>query len=163
VAPLRGWLGETWGFWIQSGALSLSALGALWIVWSRARSERRRATVELLIHQQSNAELREALVYVRRSDDHMVDHLADRASDKYKKCMLVLNRYEFTAAAIREKALDEGLFKRMQYTVVIRDWDVLCPFVMELRRLDKHPTLFQEFKWLSERWARKPLKHIVKS
>jgi len=75
--------------------------------------------------------------------------------------MLVLNRYEFIAAAIREKALDEDLFKRMQYTVVIRDWDVLCPFVMELRRLDKHPTLFQEFHWLSARWQKKPLERIV--
>jgi hypothetical protein len=158
-----GWLGETWGFWIQTGALSASALGALWIVWSRARSERRRATVDLLIHQQSNVELREALVYVRHSDDHMVDNLGDRNSEQYKKCMLVLNRYEFIAAAIREEALDEDLFKRMQYTVVIRDWDVLCSFVMELRRLDKHPTLFQEFHWLSERWHKKPLERIVEA
>jgi Domain of unknown function (DUF4760) len=93
----------------------------------------------------------------------MVDHLGNRTTDKYKQCMLVLNRYEFTAAAIREGALDEGLFKRMQYTMVIRDWDVLCPFVMELRRLDKHSTLFQEFHWLAERWQKKPLKHIAKN
>jgi hypothetical protein len=87
----------------------------------------------------------------------MVDQLGDRTSDKYKRCMLVLNRYEFTAAAIREGALDEGLYKRMQYTMVVKDWDVLCPFVMELRRLDTHPTLFQEVHWLAERWQKKPL------
>jgi hypothetical protein len=150
------WLGESKGFWIQTGALFASAWGAIWIVWSRGRSERRRATVDLLIEREKNYKLLKALSFVRYTPN-LIAFVANRTSQQYIDCITVLNHYEFVAAGIREKALDSGLYKRMQYTMVVKDWEALCPFVMELRRAQAHTTLFQELELLAKAWEKKPL------
>ena len=153
-----GWLGESWGAWVQTGALIISAIGAVLIIWSRAKSERRRATVDLILEQTTNPELRQARIFVKRERGNLLQFLGNRDAQEYRNCMLVLNHYEFIAAALREGALDEDLFKRMQWTVVTRDWHSLCPFIFELRRRDDHPTLFQEFQWLAKKWINNRLR-----
>jgi hypothetical protein len=71
----------------------------------------------------------------------------------------MLNSYEFVASGIREGALNESIYKRMQYGVVIRDWKAMKPFVEQLRQARDHGTLFQEFERLGESWCADPLKH----
>jgi hypothetical protein len=155
-------LGETVGFWIQTGALFLSALGALRIIHSRERSEKRRATIDLVIHQKTDAELQAAKRHVLAMHDNHVQNFAryleNRESDDYKHILRVLNNYEFIAAGIRESALDEEIYKRVQYSVLVKDWDALSGFVMEFRRSQERPTLFQEFEYLAKRWNKSKLK-----
>ena len=155
--PCRGWLGETWGFWIQTGALFASVIGALWIVWSRERSERRRATVDLLIEQLKDEALVSAKLFVRAESSNLIRFLSNKDADEYRQIIRVLNNYEFIASAIRERALDDELYKRNQWTIVVRYWQSLEPFVTELRRQDQHPTLFQEFEALALGWKKRPL------
>ena len=164
------WLGETKGFWVQTGALFLSAIGAVWIVFSRSRSERRRATVDLVLQHKRDNELVEAkrhlLSLFDKGQKNFAGFLNQEDSPEYKTIMKVLNMHEFVAAGIREKAYDEKLYKRMQCSVTIRDWDALNGFVTELRTQirakidDKNDgkTFYQDFEWIALKWKKKPLK-----
>jgi|ERR1017187_1349623 hypothetical protein len=161
------WLGETKGFWIQTGALIISAIGGLLIIRSRSKTERRRATVDLVLHQKNDNELMEAKRHLLKLHDDGTKNFAiflnQKESPEYKAIIKVLNTHEFVCCGIREKAYDEKLFKRMQCSCLIRDWDALCGFVTEFRnslkgRTNNPKTFYQEFQWIAEKWKKDPLK-----
>jgi hypothetical protein len=161
------WLGETKGFWVQTGALFLSAVGALWIVFSRDKREKARATVDVVLHQKADSGLEEAkrklLKLHENGHKNFAAFLADKECEEYKAIFKVLNGREFIAAGIRQGAYDEKLFKRMQCASLIRDWNALSGFVMEFRnsikgKVHDTETFYQDFEWLAARWIRKPLK-----
>ncbi len=54
-----GWLGETWGFWVQTGAFVLSAVAAVAVIYFNGRQARKRATIDLMLHQKNNQKLLE--------------------------------------------------------------------------------------------------------
>lgn len=155
-------LGETMGFWIQTGALILSAIFALLLVRSRERSEKRRATVDLVIHEKQDSELQGAKKWILAQHENRVDnftkYLTDKDAEPFRHILKVLNNHEFIATGIREDALDEEIYKRLQYSVVMKNWNALSGCVMELRQSTGHRTLFQEFQALAERWHQDPLK-----
>jgi len=155
-------LGETWGFWIQTGALIISAIAALWLIAASRRDNKRRATIDLVIQQKQDLELQAARRWVlsmhENREDNFTRYLGDKDTDEFKHILRVLNNYEFIAAGIREDALDEEIFKRTQWSVVMKDWKALGGCVMELRRSSDRPTLFQEFEALAKRWKDQPLK-----
>jgi len=162
VAATGRFLGETWGFWIQTVALLVSAAGAIWLIYSNGEAEKLRATVDLVLNQKQDKELQDALRHVRELREAKVTnfskYLENRDSEDFKSIMRVLNNYEFIAAGIEEAAFDERLFKRMQCSVLLDNWKVLCGFVMEIRGQYNHPTLFQEFQRLAKKWESNPLK-----
>jgi hypothetical protein len=157
--PVR-WLGETRGFWVQTGLLAISAIGAVWIVYARGIQERRRATVDAIIHQKAEQPLREARLVIRRmhesGEKNAAKHLENPDSAEYKAILEVLNAYEFISSGVRQRAFDEDTYKRLRYFNVIKDWRKLCRFAEEFRE-DKNLTLFQDFKWLALRWEKSPL------
>jgi len=160
------WLGETKGFWVQTGALSLSAMGALWIVLSRARSERRRATVDLVLHQLSDADFQEAMKIFWKiyKDGNLGRFVSQTDAPEYIAIIKILNAYEFTAGGIREKAYDERIYKRMRCSTTIKIWDSLSGFVQDFRNLkQKEPgvdtrTFYQDLEWIAGKWKKSPLK-----
>jgi hypothetical protein len=131
-------------------------------ILAASRGEERRATIELLLSQNGDPALKAAKSVIKglheSGTQNFATFLNDRKSSEYQYIMQILNTYEFMAAAIREEALDEELLKRMQYTVILKNWNALEPFVIELRRQDKHPTLFQELQLMVARWQASPLK-----
>lgn len=155
-------LGESLGFWVQTGVLFVSAIAAIWLIYDNGHSERRRATIDLVLHQQEDAELQAAIKHVRElRDDHpssFAKYLDDTDSETYKSVLKLLNHYEFIAAGICEGAFDETLYKRMQFTIIVRNWRALCGFIEEMRNKKNTPTLFQEFQQLAKRWEKKPLR-----
>jgi hypothetical protein len=161
VAPVK-FLGETLGFWIQTGALIISALAALLLIAASRRDNKRRATIDLVIQQRQDGELQAARRWVLAMHEdranNFTKYLGDKKASEFQHIMRVLNNYEFIAAGIREDALDEEIFKRVQWSVVMKDWAALSGCVMELRSSSERPTLFQEFENLSKRWKEKPLK-----
>jgi hypothetical protein len=155
-------LGESTGFWIQTGVITLSAVIALATVVYTLRNSRKRATIDLVLHQSTNQALIDAKkkvgeLHKRRAqmatyaDDGQVD------SDETKCILRLLNNYEFIASGIRDGAFDERIYKRMQHGVLVRDWNSLKPFIEQLRVSRDHDTLFQEFQWLGQRWKDNPL------
>jgi hypothetical protein len=159
--PAR-WLGETKGFWVQTFILTVSAVGAVWIVAARGSQEKRRATVDLIIEQKRDTALTQARHLLRKMHDsgekNLAKHLEKPESEEYKSILLVLNAYEFVACGIRAGAFHEETYKRLRYSMLCKDWQALCGFILEIRRSQHRPTLFQDFQWLSAKWAKKPLK-----
>nr|WP_306293096.1 DUF4760 domain-containing protein [Haemophilus quentini] len=48
------------------------------------------------------------------------------------------------------------LSKRMSESSVIKDWNTLKPYIMELRRVSgDNDKLFCEFEWLATKWINK--------
>ncbi|HEX3092810.1 MAG TPA: DUF4760 domain-containing protein [Candidatus Angelobacter sp.] len=154
------------GFWIQTGALLLSAIGALWIVLSRSRSERKRATVDLMLHQTQDKDLMDAKKKILELHEggvsNFAQYLEKKDSAEYDTLVKILNTHEFVAAGIREGAYAEKLYKRMWFSATIKDWKACQGFVAEFRRKYNCQTLWQEFEWLADKWERSPLKKIKK-
>lgn len=82
--------------------------------------------------------------------------LDDPACDDYKQILLVLNNHEFIACGVKRKALDEGIYKRMYYSAIVRDWDSFSGLVTQMRTMKSKPALFQDFEWLAHRFKKNP-------
>lgn len=149
------------------GTPILTAIGvfvAAYGVWRNTDNAKKRATIDMIMAERNNIDLQNAIKRVNElakqegcifstycSDDEK--HQSDR-SDILK----VLNHREFVAAGVLGGALHEQIYKSFQYSILKRDWDNLGGFVIELRRLKKAPTVFQEFETLVRKWKKKPLK-----
>lgn len=158
-----GWLGETWGFWIQTGAFFLSAAAAVAVIYYNGKQARTRALIDLLLHQKADAVLvaaADAVFAMQRAGEQLSLHVADRDGEKYKQILLVLNNREFIAVGIREGAFNESVYKELQCSNVLKLWDALNGFVAELRRQEGKDTLFQDFERLATRWKNKPIKKV---
>ena len=81
------------------------------------------------------------------------EHQGDR-----KHILKVLNQREFVSAGVLGGALHEKMYKDFQYSMLLRDWDNLSGFILELRRVRSAPTAFQEFETLVKKWKKRPLK-----
>ena len=164
VADSAKWLGESAGFWIQTTALLLSAGAAVWAIRAGDKSQQRRATIQLVIHQKLDDKLQQAKAFLttlhNQRATNFARHLEDPSSEAYICIMRVLDNYEFIASGIHEDALDGELFKRMQYSVLLRDWKALQPLVLELRKQNARETLFQELEALAVEWERVPLSRL---
>lgn len=157
------WLGETWGFWIQTGAFVLSALAAVAVIAINGRQNRKRATIDLILHQKSDSELRENTRKVWALADTNGTFAALAADTKSEDCtsiLRVLNSHEFVALGIRKRAFDENIYKMSQYSNVMKVWEASDGFIREIRNLEKKPTLFQELEWLASRWERNPISTV---
>ena len=169
-------LGESYGFWIQTGAIFLSAAAAAGALFysgkqvkhlrqqneSNEKLARMRATIDLVLHENANEHLTEC----RKSFGIMTDNKEDFA--KYACGDLtdhqevndvlfpVLNSYEFMAAGVRTGAFDEEIYKRMKKSIVIRDWKALSGYVMQLRAKEKRDAIYIEFECIAKKWEKEP-------
>ena len=162
VAKSIGWLGETWGFWIQTGAFLLSAVAGVAVIYFNGKQARTRALIDMLTHHKSDKDLVEATrrVNALHSNGGRLSHHVDKDSDERKSILKVLNTQEFIAVGVRMKAFDEDVYKEMQCSNVLRLWSASKGFITELRESDKAPTIFQDFERLATRWEKKPIKKI---
>ncbi|KGQ46802.1 DUF4760 domain-containing protein [Gallibacterium anatis] len=158
-------LGESYGFWVQTGAVLLSAIMAVLAILHNGRMARKRTTIDVLLQENQDKELIAAKFTVfnlaRDANNSFVDIYfkeKEKQSDTYKQITMLLNRYEFIAQSIHNKAFEEKIYKQMQYTNITRMWDRLCPLIYEIRQRQNASTFYQEFEWLATRWKKKPLK-----
>lgn len=157
------WLGETWGFWIQTGAFVLSAAAAIAVIYFNSRQARRRATIDLILHQKGDAVLLEntRIVWELAEKNGTFAQLAKETSSAECKAVLkVLNNHEFVALGIRMNAFDQKIYKMSQYSNVMKVWNASDGFIRELRCLEGKHTLFQELEWLANQWDNKPIVKI---
>lgn len=146
----------------NSYILTASVAAAILSILRNQVINRRRATVDLVLHQRSDLDLKAANSVVNpllHANDITRFAAEDQKESGETKAILdVLNNYEFVASGIKEKAFDFKLYKRMRYQMVIRDWEKFKAFVYHLRSSRNHPTLFQDFEWLATKFKDKPLK-----
>lgn len=158
-------LGESYGFWVQTGAVILSALMAVLAILHNGRMTRKRTTIDVLLQENQDKQLIDAKFTVfnlatDKSNSFVQIYFDEKGkqSDTYKQITMLLNRYEFIAQSIRNRAFEEKIYKQMQYTNITRMWERVCPLVYEIRQRQNCPTFYQEFEWLAKRWQKKPLK-----
>lgn len=136
--------------------------------WSQLQELRKqhkqKSTVELLISNNSNEyyrKRRKAYMAMRDSGVNLTSLAcvlnAEKATSEQKRqnfiVLDVLNAIEFICVGIKENLFDEAIYKRMSKSSVIKDWNTLKPYVMELRRLNNNNNkLFCEFEWLATKW-----------
>ncbi|MCB5161537.1 DUF4760 domain-containing protein [Marinomonas algarum] len=144
--------------------LAVTTIAALYSVRRNTTINCRRATVDLVLHQKNDSDLKAANLVVNpllRDENISITKYSDKThigSEERTAILFVLNNYEFIATGIREKAFDFNLFKRMRCGTVLRDWEEFQPFIYELRKINKHPTMYQEFEWLAKKLEDNPLK-----
>jgi len=159
------YLGVALGHWIQSGAIFSAIAAALLTTKSSEKSSRHRATIDLILNQQNDEKLnnaKKAITRIRSQNNHSFATYAspknEDETEELNHILAILNHHEFASLAIREKAIDDAVYKRAFYSQIIKDWESFEGLITELRRQKQRPTLFQEFETLRNRWKNKPLK-----
>lgn len=148
---------------IQALSVSLSAVTALIVYWRNSASQRRIALVNMIIQFQSDEKMKEVGRTVRKlySDGgNSLKCYVDKDGEERKAILTLANHYEFMAVAIRYGAFDEDTYKSLEYSNVMRNWNVLKDFVEEARSKHGNHTWFQDFEKLANRWKKKPLETI---
>lgn len=151
-------------FDIDTFILAATAIAALYSIRRNTIINRRRATVDLVLHQKNDSDLKDANLIVNpllRDQSVSITKYSDKShigSEERTAILFVLNNYEFIATGIREEAFDFKLFKRMRCGTVLRDWEEFQPFIYELRKINKHSTMYQEFEWLAKKLEKNPLR-----
>lgn len=141
----------------------LSALAAVYVIRFNGHQSRKRATIDLILHQKADEALMAdtRVVWALLNTNTSLAALAqDVESEKSSAILRVLNSHEFVALGIRKKAFDEKIYKMSQYSNVMKVWKAVEGFVCEIRAAEDKDTLFQEIEWLARRWKKKPIKQL---
>lgn len=142
---------------IQSGAVVLSAIAAFWVIYSARQNARRRNTMDLILHQESDRDLIEARAKFNELKAGTVK-LATYASPEQKNSdhaqtiRKVLNLHELTAVAIEEGVIDERVYRRWFNTTYIKDHEAAEWYIVEARKTYDNPKAFCEFERTALRW-----------
>lgn len=155
-------LGESIGFWIQTGAFFLSALAGVAVIFNNNHRARQRATVDLSLAETNNKDLqlaKDKIIEYQGQNANFKEFACD--SVKYKEqntyIALLLNHHEFIATGIKEGVFDEEIYKRMRRSILLKDYKELTTYIEQLRESWRRPTLFTEFEWLCKRWENSPI------
>jgi|GEM_PF-113954 len=107
-------LGESYGFWVQTGAVVLSAAMAVLAILHNGKMSRKRTTIDVLLQENQDETLRNAKFEVfnmandpRNEFVNIYFKEKEKQSECYKNITMLLNRYEFIAQSIRNKAFEE--------------------------------------------------------
>ena len=147
---------QFYGLCVQTGAIVVSAIGvAASVVWN-LKIARRRATLDILLQEQSS----EHLVKERTEFNNIRDagHLAqwlvpDKANtDKAGIVRATLN--ELVALGIRKRIVDRKVYRAWFRTTLVRDWIAFKPLVVQLRSIDNTPSYYKEFEAVAKSWAK---------
>lgn len=148
---------QNYGLWLQSGAIVVSFVGVIvMITWMRLIA-RRRATLDLVLAEESIPELIEQrTVFGQLRDAGHLAQWADPAKTTTQEAAVIraiLNRYEIIAIGIQKGTLDEKIYKKWCRTTLVKEWVACKPFVMQLRQNAQTPAYFCEVEKLARHWA----------
>ena len=159
---------------IQTAAITISAIAAVWMIYHNGKLAGRQALINLIIQQRSDRELNEAfsIVYsLANAQTNLLSHYVpaippetERDHALYLKrrsaILKVLNTQEFVAVGIRLGAFDENVYKQLQCSNVTTIWKATSGFVSELRKTTDRPAIFQDLEHLAQKWDKDPIKRI---
>lgn len=151
---------------ITAGMLWFNAKQVKALQKQNAQNEKKaqqRATIDLALHERTDqlyiSYKMEFLRLKKLAHQDKTKSLTIYACDldKYEKentaLSNYLNHYEFLACGIFEEALDGEIYKRMRKTSILRDWEDLKPYVMELRNQRKNNRIYCELESLVKSWS----------
>nr|DAS38793.1 MAG TPA: protein of unknown function (DUF4760) [Caudoviricetes sp.] len=127
-------------------------------------ANRKRAIVDVVMNHRNDKELMAIFreLYQLRESNKKLSELCNQDEQFLKKVLYALDTMEFIAVGIRLSAFDEGVYKQLQCSKVIKTWDAASGLVMELRREKKCPTLYQDLENLANKWSACPIVELKK-
>ncbi|UIP07129.1 DUF4760 domain-containing protein [Erythrobacter sp. SDW2] len=148
---------HTYGSDIQSGAVVLSAIAAFAIIRSTRQNGRRRNTMDLILHQESDRDLieaRAAFNELKAGEVKLATYAKPETknSEQAQTIRKILNLHELTAVAIEEGVIDERVYRRWFNTTYIKDYVAVEAYILEARRTYENPKAFCEFEKMAKRW-----------
>lgn len=149
------------GILITAGVLWFNAKQVKALQKQNAQNEkkaRQRATIDLALHERTDAnyiKCRQEFLQLKQLGTSLTIYACDinRYPKENNSLMNYLNHYEFLACGIFEEALDGEIYKRMRKTSILRDWEDLKPYVMELRNQRKNNRIYCELENLVKSWS----------
>lgn len=157
--------GESIGFWIQTGAVCLTALFAAWAVISARQTTRKKNAADVIFNSRSDENLRNGIRTIRRLNldpDIDISSLAysnTKNPDDANSIAYVLNHYEYVAVGLKRKIYDEDILKDSNYTTLIHMYQFCKPYIESVRRINERTTTWCELEKLAKRWVDKPIKN----
>lgn len=147
----------SYGLWIQTGAIVASLIGVILTISNAKRIATRRATLDLVMMDQSNS----GLIRMRRrfielkEKGNLVQWASapNKASLETLTILGILNRYELLAIGISEGTLNARIYKRWYRTTVVSDWIHCHPFVSQIRHDKQNAVFWKEYETLVRSWA----------
>lgn len=148
---------HSYGSDIQNGAVVLSAIAAFWIIADARGTAKRRGTLDLILHQESDRELVEARVAFNKIKAGEIRPSAygkpdKRGTPEAETIRKVLNIHELTAVAIEEGVIDECVYRRWFNGTFISDYETTKDYIVEMRKTFDNPRGFLEFERAAIRW-----------
>lgn len=142
---------------LQTGAVIVSAAAAFHLILDNRKIARRRGTMDLILHQESDRELVEARVAFNKIKAGPIRPSlygqADRKNEPEAQIIRrVLNVHEMTAVAIREHVIDERVYRSWFNGTYLSDYEAMKDYIVEARKTYENPRAFCEYEALALRW-----------
>ena len=108
---------------ISTVAACIAATATAFAISSNTTTSRKRATIDLIMHQNQDVKLQEAISIVNRLARQKIPLVDNyKEDDAFRASILkVLNAREFTATGILSDVFDEEVYKQSQCTIFTRD------------------------------------------
>lgn len=118
----------------------------------------KRSTVDFVLRAElGNSELRAATKEFgglhRSGSLESIAH-STKQEDRQKAVIVsaFLNHFEFVAIAIKEKAMDESIYKQWNRTTYVNTWARAEPYIRARRIANNQHTMYIEFERLARKW-----------
>lgn len=152
---LRFW--ALYGSAITGGAVIVSALCAITVILANRTIARKRATLDLILHIESDGDLidaRNKMIDLKKSTNRSGVYGTEdkRDSDEAKAIRTTLNIDELVAVQIVEGVIDERVYRRWFNKAFIDDYKSMTGYIEAVREYKKNPNVFRELELLAKRW-----------
>ena len=148
---------------VEAMCVSVSAIYAARLYRHTTQNARRSAMIQMLLDRSHDERLIAADKRVRqlyKENQSSLKHFVDNDTDDRAAILVVLNNLEFLSSGVNMGTFDEEVFKRMQYSNVMRSWQMTKDFIETLRATHGNTTYFQDFELLANRWQKSPLESV---
>ena len=139
-------------------AVTVAAGMAVYQLREQRRIAARRATLDFIanleVHNSQWADLRTKFRSLKAANRLPSLVNSDNPADDRDRIDVVtyLNHFELVAVAIKNRIIDEKLYKEWFCTAYIRTWRDAHSFVIEMREKIENPRLYFQFEQLVKKW-----------
>lgn len=149
---------QAYGPILTGGAVIISAFSAILILISNRTIARKRATLDLIMHIESDKELidaRQHFIEIKKSAMRSSTYGTEdqRACPEAETIRKILNINELTAVSIQEGVISESVFRRWFNSAFIDDYKTMTGYIEATRRW-KNAHVFEELESLATRWEK---------
>lgn len=153
---------QAYGPVLTGGAVIVSAFIGIAVLLTNRRIARRRATLDLILHIESDGDLiksRNAFTDIKKSNVRSSTYGKEdqRASDEAGHIRTILNINELVTVSIQEGVIDESVFRRWFNSAFIDDYKSMTGYIEETRKW-KNPQFSKNWRLLPSTGS-KPTRH----